>query len=147
MVPEVACQVRATSAQLLWPLDADLLSVRLLPAVSHATLLSAALHRQGPPSPSSQNVSSWHGTDFKEKCNGILRQVTTGLGADHQWFAVPVNSAAVPDYYSIITQPMDLGKVQKRLSSDRYNSPKEFCEVRLEMGFAADATDASAVLK
>lgn len=87
-----------------------------------------ALHRQGPPSPSSQNVSSWHGTDFKEKCNGILRQVTTGLGADHQWFAVPVNSAAVPDYYSIITQPMDLGKVQKRLSSDRYNSPKEFCE-------------------
>ena len=42
---------------------------------------------------------------------------------------MPVNSAQVPDYYTIVTQPMDLGKIQVRLNGDHYTSPKDFCEV------------------
>ena len=58
-----------------------------------------------------------------------MRKVVTALGADSQWFVEPVNPTLVPDYYSIISQPMDLGTVQKRLKADHYSNPKEFCEV------------------
>ncbi|KAK9826623.1 hypothetical protein WJX74_006433 [Apatococcus lobatus] len=95
---------------------------------SAGTGVGLPAHRHGPPSPSSQNVSSWHGTDFQEKCFGMLRQVKARLASESAWFAVPVSSVQVPDYYTIITQPMDLGKIEQRLRADHYSSPKDFCE-------------------
>ena len=48
-----------------------------------------------------------------------------------EWFLEPVDLAEVPDYSSVIPEPMDLGTVRYRLMSNRYASPDEFArEVR-----------------
>lgn len=41
-------------------------------------------------------------------------------------FQKPVNAEEVPDYYNVITEPMDLETMEKRLEEDAYSSPEDF---------------------
>ncbi|KAL7271930.1 histone acetyltransferase [Rhizina undulata] len=41
-------------------------------------------------------------------------------------FQKPVNQDEVPDYYNVITEPMDLETMEKRLEEDAYGTPEEF---------------------
>lgn len=41
-------------------------------------------------------------------------------------FQKPVNPEEVPDYYNVITEPMDLETMEKRLEEDAYSTPEEF---------------------
>ncbi|KAF9890667.1 hypothetical protein FE257_005798 [Aspergillus nanangensis] len=44
----------------------------------------------------------------------------------HAWpFITPVDRDEVPDYYNVITSPMDLSTIEEKLESDSYTSPKE----------------------
>lgn len=43
-------------------------------------------------------------------------------------FQKPVSQDEVPDYYNVITEPMDLETMEKRLEEDAYSSPKEFID-------------------
>ena len=40
-------------------------------------------------------------------------------------FLQPVNKDEVPDYYTVITNPMDLSTVEERLENDYYSSPRD----------------------
>ncbi|KAA8894164.1 Bromodomain-containing protein [Sphaerosporella brunnea] len=41
-------------------------------------------------------------------------------------FQKPVNAEEVPDYYNVITEPMDLETMEKRLEEDAYATPEDF---------------------
>lgn len=41
-------------------------------------------------------------------------------------FQKPVNAEEVPDYYNVITEPMDLETMEKRLEEDAYSTPDDF---------------------
>ncbi|KAK4199404.1 putative histone acetyltransferase GCN5 [Triangularia verruculosa] len=41
-------------------------------------------------------------------------------------FLSPVNRDEVPDYYKVITNPMDLSTIEERLEHDAYATPKDF---------------------
>jgi len=41
-------------------------------------------------------------------------------------FQKPVSQDEVPDYYNVITEPMDLETMEKRLEEDAYGSPEDF---------------------
>ncbi|KAF8534819.1 Bromodomain-containing protein [Trichophaea hybrida] len=41
-------------------------------------------------------------------------------------FQKPVNAEEVPDYYNVITEPMDLETMEKRLEEDAYATPDDF---------------------
>lgn len=41
-------------------------------------------------------------------------------------FQRPVSQDEVPDYYNVITEPMDLETMEKRLEQDHYGSPEDF---------------------
>lgn len=43
-------------------------------------------------------------------------------------FLTPVNRDEVPDYYNVITSPMDLSTVEERLYQDQYQTPKALIE-------------------
>lgn len=43
-------------------------------------------------------------------------------------FLVKVSKKEVPDYYTLIANPMDLGKVGKKLNMQAYKEGREFCE-------------------
>ncbi|CAG8155514.1 unnamed protein product [Penicillium nalgiovense] len=44
----------------------------------------------------------------------------------HAWpFVTPVNKDEVPDYYNVISSPMDLSTIEERLDADFYTTPKE----------------------
>jgi len=45
---------------------------------------------------------------------------------DVQPFMFPVSSKKVPDYYRIITRPMDLQTIRENLRQKRYQSREEF---------------------
>jgi hypothetical protein len=45
---------------------------------------------------------------------------------DYEFFREPVDASAVPDYYKIIKNPMDLTTVRQKLTSDAYTSVQEF---------------------
>jgi hypothetical protein len=65
-------------------------------------------------------------------CQDILQQVMQLDSAD--LFHDPVDPIAlqIPDYFTIVTEPMDLGSVKKKLRRGRYNNTHEFAEdVRL----------------
>ena len=46
--------------------------------------------------------------------------------SDVQPFLFPVNSKSVPDYFRIITRPMDLQTVRENLRQKKYQSREEF---------------------
>jgi histone acetyltransferase len=41
-------------------------------------------------------------------------------------FVQPVNKEEVPDYYTVVQEPMDLSTMEKKLDSDQYTTPDEF---------------------
>ncbi|KAI1505396.1 histone acetyltransferase GCN5 [Biscogniauxia marginata] len=43
-------------------------------------------------------------------------------------FLNPVNRDEVPDYYNVITSPMDLSTVEERLHQDQYDTPKDLID-------------------
>lgn len=67
-----------------------------------------------------------------KNCSALLERL---MKHKHGWvFNTPVDVKALGlhDYFSIITDPMDLGTVKSRLSKNWYKSPREFAEdVRL----------------
>lgn len=70
--------------------------------------------------------------EYMNQCADTLKKLTT-----HKFgwvFNAPVNPIElnIPDYFNIITKPMDLGTIQSRLDKDFYSTPMEFAEdVRL----------------
>lgn len=63
-----------------------------------------------------------HGPHFNE-LRRFLNQIQNHKQA---WpFLTPVNKDEVPDYYNVITSPMDLSTMEERLEQDYYTSPKE----------------------
>lgn len=66
-----------------------------------------------------------HGPHFAE-LRRLLYQVQNHNQA---WpFLQPVNKDLVPDYYTVITQPMDLSTMEERLMQNGYAEPKELIE-------------------
>ncbi|PLN86381.1 GCN5-related histone actyltransferase [Aspergillus taichungensis] len=66
-----------------------------------------------------------HGPHFNE-----LRRFLSKIQAHKQaWpFLAPVNKDEVPDYYNVITFPMDLSTVEERLENDSYSTPKDLVD-------------------
>ena len=52
------------------------------------------------------------------------------LGKDIVIFDRPVDRALLPDYYRVVTKPMDLGKIARKLDAHAYGAPQEFCTAR-----------------
>lgn len=62
-------------------------------------------------------------------CDEVLSEVMHPKNVElNTWFMEPVDAEGlnIPDYYSIIKKPMDLGKVHRLLSSGEFSSLKEF---------------------
>ncbi|OKL56040.1 Histone acetyltransferase GCN5 [Talaromyces atroroseus] len=63
-----------------------------------------------------------HGPHFNE-LRRFLNQIQNHKQA---WtFLSPVNKDEVPDYYNVITSPMDLSAMEQRLGQDSYTAPKD----------------------
>ena len=60
------------------------------------------------------------------KCSDLLKEMMKVPSA--QWFAVPVDPIKmnIPDYPSIITDPMDFGTIRDKLDSNMFETPEEF---------------------
>ncbi|KAK2755097.1 histone acetyltransferase [Arachnomyces sp. PD_36] len=66
-----------------------------------------------------------HGPHFNE-LRRLLNQIQNHKQA---WpFLHPVNREEVPDYYNVITAPMDLSTMEERLESDSYETPKDLID-------------------
>ena len=60
----------------------------------------------------------------------MVDQVRTSLGGHFApFFDRPVDSKLVPDYYSVIKRPMDLGTLKSKLHDGHYSAPQQFAEV------------------
>lgn len=72
-----------------------------------------------------------------KNCNALLEKL---MKHKHGWVfnsPVDVEGLGLHDYFSIITDPMDLGTVKSRLNKNWYKTPREFAEdVRLTFGNA-----------
>ncbi|CAM9500221.1 unnamed protein product [Scytosiphon promiscuus] len=62
------------------------------------------------------------------KLNRLLKKAVKAMRerADVAHFLVPVSRSIYPDYYDVISEPMDLNKLWKRCSACRYRSVEEF---------------------
>merc|ERR1711871_1148846 len=60
------------------------------------------------------------------KCSDLLKEMMKVPSA--QWFAVPVDPIKmnIPDYPSIITDPMDFGTIRHKLDTNSFETPEEF---------------------
>ncbi|KAI0011400.1 histone acetyltransferase GCN5 [Xylariaceae sp. FL0662B] len=68
---------------------------------------------------------SCHGPRFNQ-LRRFLYQIQNHKQA---WpFLIPVNRDEVPDYYNVITSPMDLSTVEERLLQDQYHGPKDLID-------------------
>lgn len=66
-----------------------------------------------------------HGPHFNE-LRRFLCQIQNYKQA---WpFLKPVDPDEVPDYYKVITSPMDLATIEERLERDSYSTPKELVD-------------------
>ncbi|KAF9604395.1 hypothetical protein IFM89_006404 [Coptis chinensis] len=69
---------------------------------------------------------------FMEQCEALLSRL---MAHDYGWvFNVPVDVVKlnIPDYFTVIKHPMDLGTVKSKISSGQYSSPWGFLsDVRL----------------
>ena len=66
-----------------------------------------------------------HGPHFNE-LRRFLYQIQNHKQA---WpFLTPVNRDEVPDYYNVITSPMDLSTMEEKLESDAYATPRDLVE-------------------
>lgn len=67
----------------------------------------------------------------------MVDQVRTSLGSHFApFFDRPVDSKIVPDYYSVIKRPMDLGTLKSKLHDGHYSAPQQFAEVTQFLLFA-----------
>ena len=64
--------------------------------------------------------------DWRARATAVLAQVRSALGANAWIFDKPVDGAAVPDYYTVITSPMDLGTVASKLEGEAYTESGPF---------------------
>lgn len=68
-------------------------------------------------------------------CNDILKELFSKRHYAYAWpFYTPVDTVALGllDYHKVITQPMDLGTIQKKMDERRYENAKEFsADIRL----------------
>lgn len=75
--------------------------------------------------------SSLNSTLLKQ-CGNLLKSLMTH---EHGWvFNKPVDPVElnIPDYFTVIKHPMDLGTIKKKLTSGQYSSPLDFlADVRL----------------
>ncbi len=61
-------------------------------------------------------------------------------------FLNPVNEDEVPDYYTVITSPMDLSTTQERLRADHYAAPKDLiADMKLIFGNCKKYNDPTTV--
>ena len=68
----------------------------------------------------------------------MVDQVRTSLGSHFApFFDRPVDAKLVPDYYSVIKRPMDLGTLKQKLHDGHYSAPQQFAEVSLDLQFPA----------
>nr|XP_043616526.1 transcription factor GTE9-like [Erigeron canadensis] len=69
---------------------------------------------------------------LKKQCETLLKKLMTH---QHGWvFNTPVDvvTLKIPDYYTVITKPMDFGTIKEKLGSGGYDSPYEFAsDIRL----------------
>lgn len=64
-----------------------------------------------------------------QACRDSLSVLTSEEhGNKNYLFMVPVDTTYIPDYTAIITRPMDLGTIKKKLESDQYKSQQSFWE-------------------
>jgi len=85
--------------------------------------------------------------DLKEKCLTILN--TLKKHKDWWVFSAPVDPVELkmPDYFSIIKRPMDLGTVKKKVESSQYHSIEEFnLDVRLTFDNAMSYNEIGSVV-
>ena len=68
--------------------------------------------------------------EFQRKGQDMVRKLLRSLKSLALWFDHPVEVKLVPDYYTIVKKPMDLGTVNSRLTRKEYSSPSEFFAVR-----------------
>lgn len=62
-----------------------------------------------------------------EECARVMDEIMKTKYRRLTWpFLEPVDPVLVPDYYKVITNPMDMAKIQKKLMSGAYKTPKEF---------------------
>jgi hypothetical protein len=63
-----------------------------------------------------------------DECQKILDRLRKNTNSAN--FAQPVDAIKlnIPDYYRIITSPMDLGTVKKKLQTRQYSNPIEFAK-------------------
>lgn len=73
-------------------------------------------------------MSSSRRLEFYDKCFKALEDTIQDLGKDAPIFMAPVDPRDVPDYTSVVKEPMDLGTIQKRLESGYYEHPRDFAE-------------------
>ena len=70
-------------------------------------------------------------TDLHAKLGAVLKQLKAAKDA---WpFLTAVDAKLVPDYYTIITRPMDLEKMSKRLNAFEYKSKEMFYDDAMTM--------------
>ena len=84
-----------------------------------------------------------HGPHFNE-LRRFLYQIQNHKQA---WpFLVPVNKDEVPDYYNVITSPMDLSTIEERLERDYYAAPKDLvADMKLIFSNCRQYNDATTV--
>lgn len=85
-------------------------------------LEKGSLSSRSPAASSSQRV------DFYDKCMKVLEDTIDGIGKEAVIFMAPVDLREVPDYFSIVKEPMDLGTIRKRLEQGFYENPRDFAE-------------------
>lgn len=62
-----------------------------------------------------------------EECSRLLEEILKTKFRKMTWpFLEPVDSTAVPDYYQVIKNPMDLSTIQKKLLTGQYKKKDEF---------------------
>lgn len=79
-----------------------------------------------------QGASGISITVLMKQCETLLKRL---MAHQHAWvFNTPVDVVKlnIPDYFTVIKQPMDLGTVKIKLASGAYSSPRDFAsDVRL----------------
>lgn len=82
--------------------------------------------RQASATPSALNAA------LMKQCEGLLKKL---MEHQHGWvFNTPVDVVKfnIPDYFTVIKNPMDLGTIKSKIASSQYSSPLDFvADVRL----------------